>query len=80
MPIYALYVSGSGFYEQLADNIPSIAEIHNEKLAVRNWPNNAVMKSICLPKSCHSPNLGMENFASIISGWFWPRLCQNAEK
>jgi hypothetical protein len=28
----------------------------------------------CLPKSCHSLNLGMENFASILSGRFWPKL------
>jgi hypothetical protein len=26
----------------------------------------------CLPKSCHSLNLGLENFASILSGRFWP--------
>jgi hypothetical protein len=26
----------------------------------------------CLPKSCHSLNLGMENFAGILSGRFWP--------
>jgi hypothetical protein len=26
----------------------------------------------CLPKSCHSLNLGMENFASILNGRFWP--------
>jgi hypothetical protein len=25
-----------------------------------------------LPKSCHSLNLGMENFASILSGRLWP--------
>jgi hypothetical protein len=25
-----------------------------------------------LPKSCHSLNLGMENFAGILSGRFWP--------
>jgi hypothetical protein len=26
----------------------------------------------CLPKCCHSLNLGMENFARILSGRFWP--------
>jgi hypothetical protein len=26
----------------------------------------------CLPKSCHSLNLGMENFASILGDRFWP--------
>jgi hypothetical protein len=26
----------------------------------------------CLPKSCHSLNLGMENFASILSDRLWP--------
>jgi hypothetical protein len=30
----------------------------------------------CLPKSCHSLNLGMENFASILSGRFWPELAR----
>jgi len=30
------------------------------------------MAQCCLPKSCHSLNLGMENFAGVISGKYWP--------
>lgn len=29
-------------------------------------------KQGCLRKSCHSLNFGMENFASVLSGRFWP--------
>ncbi|MDO9238521.1 MAG: hypothetical protein Q7U30_00775 [Methylicorpusculum sp.] len=29
-------------------------------------------KQGCLPKSCHSLDLGMKNFASILGGRLWP--------
>jgi len=31
----------------------------------------------CLPKSCHSLRLGIENFASTLSGRFWPGLAED---
>jgi hypothetical protein len=34
----------------------------------------------CLPKSCHSLNLGMENFASILGDRFWPGQVEEGVK